>query len=181
MAGVSRNGREPSNAIFKRFRSCGYEVFPVNPAATTVEGEHCYPDLRSVPAPVDGVMIATHPNASVDIVRQCAELGINCVWFHRSIGEGSVSAEALATCRASQITPIVGGCPMMYCGQRGHLPQVHAVVAPEHRQDPGLGATGNGTPISDRNGRSTRATLDPPERRVFFNHGFHGSHGSRLS
>ena len=117
VAGVSRNGREPSNAIFKRFRSCGYEVFPVNPAATIVEGEPCYPDLKSLPAPIDGVMIATRPDVSVDIVRQCAALGIDRVWFHRSIGEGSVSPEALATCRASQITPIVGGCPMMYCGR----------------------------------------------------------------
>ena len=30
--------------------------------------------------------------------------------------EGSVSPEALATCRAHHIEPIVGGCPMMYCG-----------------------------------------------------------------
>lgn len=116
VAGVSRSGRQPSNAIFKRLRDCGYEVFPVNPAASTVAGEKCYPDLRSVPVPLDGVMIATSPSASTDVVNQCADLGIAQVWFHRSIGDGSVSPEALAACRAHNITPIVGGCPMMYCG-----------------------------------------------------------------
>lgn len=116
VAGVSRSGRAPSNAIFKRFRGCGYEVFPVNPVATSIGGERCYPDLRSVPAPIDGVMIATHPGEAAGLVRQCAELGISRVWFHRSIGDGSVSPEALASCRANHIEPIVGGCPMMYCG-----------------------------------------------------------------
>src|SRR5512141_2603394 len=115
VAGVSRSGRQPSNAILKRLRQCGYDVYPVNPAAATLDGEPCYPDLRSVPVPLDGVMIATAPAASNDVVRQCAELGITRVWFHRSIGDGSVSSEALATCRANHIDPIVGGCPMMYC------------------------------------------------------------------
>lgn len=116
VAGVSRSGRAPSNAILKRFRQCGYEVFAVNPAAAEIAGEKCYPDLRSVPGTLDGVMIATAPAAANDIVRQCAELGIQRVWFHRSIGDGSVSSEALATCRANRMEPIVGGCPLMYCG-----------------------------------------------------------------
>ena len=116
VAGVSRGGRAPSNAIMKRLRDCGYDVFPVNPAAAEIAGEKCYPDLRSIPATVDGVMIATAPAAAKDVVRQCVELGIRRVWFHRSIGEGSVSPEAVVTCRSSGIEPIVGGCPMMYCG-----------------------------------------------------------------
>jgi hypothetical protein len=37
------------------------------------------------------------------------------VWFHRSFGTGSVSAEAVAVCRAHGIEPIVGGCPLMFC------------------------------------------------------------------
>jgi predicted CoA-binding protein len=116
VAGVSRSGRQPSNAILKRFRECGYEVYPVNPAAPAIGGEPCYPDLRSIPVPLDGVMIATAPSAASDVVRQCAELGITRVWFHRSFGDGSVSPDALAACRANHIDPIVGGCPLMYCG-----------------------------------------------------------------
>jgi len=117
VAGVSRSGRQPSNAIFTRLRDCGYEVFAVNPAASEVAGEPCYPNLRSVPAALDGVVIATPPAASADVVRQCAELGVTRVWFHRSIGDGSVSPEAIDACRTHQIAPIVGGCPMMYCGR----------------------------------------------------------------
>ena len=35
-----------------------------------------YPDLASIPVTVDGVVIATHPDASVDIVRQCSKHGV---------------------------------------------------------------------------------------------------------
>ena len=49
-------------------------------------------------------------------MRQASERGIERVWFHRSFGDGSVSAEALEECRSRGIEPIVGGCPMMYCG-----------------------------------------------------------------
>ena len=116
VAGVSRSGRQPSNAIFKRLRECGYEVFAVNPAAPRIGDEPCYPNLHAVPGPLDGVIIATHPARASEVVQQCAARGISRVWFHRSFGDGSVSPEALATCRANRIEPIVGGCPLMYCG-----------------------------------------------------------------
>jgi predicted CoA-binding protein len=68
-----------------------------------------------VPGPMDGVMIVTAPGASVGIVRQCADLGIRRVWFHRSIGDGSVSEDAVKECAARGIDAIVGGCPLMFC------------------------------------------------------------------
>ena len=38
VAGVSRSGRAAANAIFRKLCGAGYEVVPVNPAATEVEG-----------------------------------------------------------------------------------------------------------------------------------------------
>ena len=115
VAGVSRDQGQPANAIFLRLKSSGYEVFPVNPQTQEVEGVACYRDLAAVPGPIDGVMIVTSPKASIEVVRQCADLGIRRVWFHRSIGEGSVSEEAVKECAARGIAAIVGGCPLMFC------------------------------------------------------------------
>lgn len=115
VAGVSRDGAMPANAIFRKLAGAGYEVFPVNPSADELEGTRCYHDLDSIPGPVDGVVAATHPNVSVHIVRQAAGRGVKQVWFHRSFGDGSVSAEAIEECNAHGIEPIVGGCPMMFC------------------------------------------------------------------
>lgn len=116
VAGVSRSGNEPANAIFRRLRETGHEVVPVNPRTTEVEGEKCYPDLASIPGKLDGVMVVTHPDTSVEVVRQAAARGIKQIWFHRSFGNGSLSEAAVSECRNYGIEPIVGGCPMMFCG-----------------------------------------------------------------
>lgn len=116
VAGVSRTGKAPANAIFRRLRETGHEVIALNPNATEVDGVRCYPDLTASPGPVDGVVIATHPDAAAGVVRQCAEHGVQRVWMHRSFGEGSVSEEALAECERRGIRAIAGGCPLMYCG-----------------------------------------------------------------
>ena len=115
VAGVSRQPGQAANAVFRRLKQSGYEVFPVNPKAAEVEGVRCYPDLGSVPGPLDGVVIATAPGVSADIVRQCANRGVPRVWFHRSFGSGSVSEEGIRACEALGISAIVGGCPLMFC------------------------------------------------------------------
>jgi hypothetical protein len=61
------------------------------------------------------VVIATHPDASADVVRQAAARHVPRVWFHRSFGQGSVSARAVHECADHGIACIVGGCPLMYC------------------------------------------------------------------
>ena len=114
VAGVSRGSGSAANPVYRKLRDCGYEVFPVNPNASEVEGAPCYPDLASIPGKLDGVVVATHPDVSVRVVRQAAERGIPRVWLHRSFGQGSVSAAAVQECEKSGIACIVGGCPLMY-------------------------------------------------------------------
>lgn len=116
VAGVSRSGNLPANAIFRRLRDSGYDAIPVNPSATSVEDVPCYPDLGSIPGKVDGVIVATHPDVSLQLVRQCADVGVKNVWFHRSFGSGSVSDAAVEECGKLGISCLVGGCPLMYCG-----------------------------------------------------------------
>lgn len=115
VAGVSRRADTAANSVFQKLRTAGYEVLPVNPSAETVEGVRCYPDVASVPGPLDGVVIATHPRVSAAVVRQCHERGVTRVWFHRSFGDGSVSEEAVRECGRLGIECIVGGCPLMFC------------------------------------------------------------------
>ncbi len=116
VVGVSRTKSNAANLIYRKLRSSGYKVFAVNPNATTVEGDTSYPNLKSIPEKPDGVVIVTKPEATNQIVRECAELGISKVWMHNgmhSLGS-SVSKEAVDFCREHGITAIPGGCPMMY-------------------------------------------------------------------
>jgi predicted CoA-binding protein len=116
VAGVSRSGNAPANAIFRRLRDTGHEAIAVNPNTREIEGQACYPDIPSVPGPIHGVMVVTHPNVSADIARAALERGVKHIWFHRSFGAGSVEPEAIAVCKAAGVEPIIGGCPLMYCG-----------------------------------------------------------------
>ena len=115
VTGVSRNPTgHGSNVVYQRLRERGYQVFAVNPNAEQVEGDACYPDLKSIPGGVDAVVIGTRAESAESTVRECAELGIEHVWMHRSFGPGSVSEAAAAWGRAHGITVIDGACPCMF-------------------------------------------------------------------
>jgi len=115
VAGASRTGDTAGNIIYKKLRDSGYEVFAVNPNADAIEGDVCYADLGSIPGGVDGVVVATHPNVSGDVVKRCADLGIKRVWIHRAFGAGSVSEDAVKAARDAGMAVIPGACPMMFC------------------------------------------------------------------
>ena len=115
VAGVSHTKNDAANGIFRKLRDSGYEVFAVNPNTTTVEDAPCYPDVKSIPGGVDGVVIVTRPDVTAQIVRDCAEAGVPRIWMHRSFVGSSVSDEAVAQCREAGIEVIAGGCPMMFC------------------------------------------------------------------
>ncbi len=115
VAGVSRKSGQAANAVYRKLRDCGYDAIPINPKTQTVEGVPCYPDLASAPGELDGVVVATHPDVAVEVVRQAAEQGVARIWLHRSFGAGSVSEEAVRECGERGIECIVGGCPLMFC------------------------------------------------------------------
>ncbi len=117
VAGVSRdNSHHPvGNLIYHRLKKTGHDVFPVNPNMQTFEGAPCYPNLRSIPGGVDGVVVITRPEVTTQIVRECGDAGVPRVWMHQSVLSGtSVSPEAIAYCDEHQISVIAGACPMMY-------------------------------------------------------------------
>jgi predicted CoA-binding protein len=118
IAGVSRNkSHHPAgNMIYERLKKSGHDVFAVNPQMQQFEGDRCYPDLKSIPGGVDGVVIITKPDITERIVRDCNDAGIRRVWMHRSLGTGSssVSQAAVEYCSQHDISVIAGACPMMY-------------------------------------------------------------------
>jgi predicted CoA-binding protein len=114
VAGVSRDPRQPANAIYRRLRDAGHTVFALNPSAEAVEGDPCWATVAALPVKPDGVLIATHPEVAAAVARECAAAGVPRVWMHRSFGVGSVSDEATAACRDAGIAVLDGGCPLMF-------------------------------------------------------------------
>jgi predicted CoA-binding protein len=110
VVGVSRSGRKFGNTILTTLKAKGYRVVPVNRSTGTIAGEQCYPDLRSIPTPVDGVITVVPPAETVQVVRDAIAAGIRRVWMQ----QGSESEEAVQLCRENGILPIRGGCVLMY-------------------------------------------------------------------
>ncbi len=117
VVGVSKSGDLPANYIFEKFRDNNYTVYAINPNAQTVNDTRCYPDIKSTPEKPEAVVLASTPTVSLQVARQCIELGIKHIWMHRGIGAGSFEPEAEELCKANQISPIVNGCPMMFVGK----------------------------------------------------------------
>jgi predicted CoA-binding protein len=117
VVGVSRNksNHPAGNLIYRRLKDTGHEVFAVNPHMPVFEGSRCFPDLKSIPGGVDGVVVITRPETTARIVQECADVGVRRVWMHSSLAKGtSVSADAIEFCLRNDITLIAGACPMMY-------------------------------------------------------------------
>jgi predicted CoA-binding protein len=115
VVGVRRSTEDAANAIYKTLKERGHEVFPVNPNAQTFQGDPCYPNVQAIPGGVDGVVIATRPEITEQVVKDCAEAGVRRVWMHdNTFVPGSRSDEAVQFCKDHGIAVIGGACPMMW-------------------------------------------------------------------
>ncbi|MBE3598484.1 MAG: CoA-binding protein [Limnochordaceae bacterium] len=76
VVGASRDPRKPGGLIFRYLLESRSQVYPVNPSATEILGHRTWPDLASLPAPIDLAVIATPAAAAPDVVRACARRGV---------------------------------------------------------------------------------------------------------
>lgn len=114
VVGVSHDPKQPANLIYRRLRDAGHEVYAVNPAADTVEGDRAYPSMLNLPVAVHGAVIVTPAEASAGVVEECATAGVPRVWLHRALGPGSFSQEAVDTAVRHGVSVIPAGCPNMF-------------------------------------------------------------------
>lgn len=114
IVGVSRT-RGFGNMVLKELRKKGYEVFPVNAKADTVEGEPCFKSLADLPKPVDGVITIVPPDQTEKVVEECAQAGIKRLWMQ----QGSESPVAIKLCEEKGIAAVHDACIMMYAQPTG--------------------------------------------------------------
>ncbi|HMN88639.1 MAG TPA: CoA-binding protein [Saprospiraceae bacterium] len=112
--GYSSKGNQPANLIYNKLKNNGYQVFAVNPKADAVKDVPCYPNVQSIPQPVEAAVLCTPAHASEQAVRDCAARGIQQIWIHTGMGPGSFDLKALAIAKQLGVKIIPGGCPMMY-------------------------------------------------------------------
>lgn len=115
VAGVSRSGGSPANAIARRLRETGHQVFAINPAGGEVDGHPVFPNLAAVPGGVQGVVVVTSPAHARTLAAEAKAAGAEWIWFHQGFGPVSFDDEALRVAHEAGLKVIDVGCPMMDC------------------------------------------------------------------
>jgi len=128
MAGISRDPANLSVKLFQELIGRGYDIAPVNPNLSEVEGRKCFSRVQDIEPPVEAVLLMTSPEASEEVVRDCAEAGVRTVWMYRATGKGSVSRKAVEFCQEHGIRVIPGECPFMFLPGSAGVHRLHGFI-----------------------------------------------------
>ena len=110
IVGVSRSGSKFGNSIYKELTAKGYKLYPVNAYADKINNVVCYPDLKSIPEKIDGIITVVLPAETEKVVQQAISLGIKQIWMQ----QGSESDSAVQYCEENNVNVIFRECILMF-------------------------------------------------------------------
>jgi len=85
VVGLSSKRYRPSYGVAEYMKRAGYRIIPVNPNESEVLGERCYPDLDSIPEPVDIVDVFRRSEFVPEIVEAAIRIGAKMVWMQEDV------------------------------------------------------------------------------------------------
>ncbi len=106
IVGLSPKPERPSYFVGTYLKYEGYRVIPVNPRASEILGEKSYPDLLSIPEPVDMVNVFRQPEECVEIARQAVEIGAKTLWLQLRV----VNLEAAQIAEDAGLMAVMDRC-----------------------------------------------------------------------
>ncbi len=112
VVGCSDNPARDSLKIAKLLKSRGFRVIPVNPALAPdalldALGERVYPDLASIPHPVEIVDVFRRPEFLPEIVERAIAKRARILWCQL----GVIHLEAAKRARSAGLTVVMDRCP----------------------------------------------------------------------
>ncbi|HET7451367.1 MAG TPA: CoA-binding protein [Thermoanaerobaculia bacterium] len=109
VVGLSDDPGRDSHRIAAYLQGAGYRVVPVNPNLHEVLGEKAYPDLASVPVPVDIVDIFRRVEAIPAIVDAAIAIRAKAVWMQLGLAHNASAEKA----RAAGLDVVMSKCIMV--------------------------------------------------------------------
>ncbi|HUI89046.1 MAG TPA: CoA-binding protein [Anaerolineales bacterium] len=106
--GVSSSREKPSYWIFNYLKEHGYEMIPVNPAASQILGAEVYPDLASIPKKIDAVQVFRKSEDVPPVIDQAIEIGAKVIWMQKGI----VNEEAAQRAESAGLKVVMNRCMM---------------------------------------------------------------------
>lgn len=123
MAGVSRDPRKFGFAAFRELKEKGMNIVPVNPLANEIHGVKVFPDIKSLPDSVRGLIIITNKQKTAGIIREAKTKGIKQIWIQQM----AESREALKELEGSDINYVLKECILMHYKPHG-IHKFHAAI-----------------------------------------------------
>ena len=117
-------------------------VYPINPRRASVQGLTAYPDLASVPGPVDFALIILPAERVLAALEDCAAHGVKAVvLFSAGFAEtgpagAALQAELVARARAAGIRLLGPNCLGLFHADHGHFPTFSSFLE-QHEATPG--------------------------------------------
>ena len=96
VVGFSPDPGRPSHNIARMMKRFGYRIVPVRPGLAEGLGERAYPDLASVPDPVDLVDVFRASEHVGAIVDECLRLGHKAIWLQDGVIDEAAAQRAVA-------------------------------------------------------------------------------------
>jgi predicted CoA-binding protein len=106
VVGLSAKPDRPSYNVASYLMKNGYKIIPVNHKAGEILGEVCYPDLGSIPEPVDVVDIFRRAEEVPAIVEEAIKIGAKAVWMQ----EGVINEQAAARAKEAGLLVVMDKC-----------------------------------------------------------------------
>ncbi len=106
VVGLSRRESRPGYYVPAYMHAAGYRIIPVNPYLEEALGEKAYPDLVSIPEPVDMVVIFRRSEDVPPVVDDAIEIGAKVVWMQLGI----INEEAAAKATAAGLQVVMNSC-----------------------------------------------------------------------
>lgn len=106
VVGLSSKRVRPSYGVSEYMQRAGYRIIPVNPAETEVLGEKAYPDLDSIPVPVDLVNIFRRSELVPPVVDAAIRIGAKAIWMQEDV----VHEESAEKARAAGLMVVMDRC-----------------------------------------------------------------------
>ncbi|MEZ4771373.1 MAG: CoA-binding protein [Caldilineales bacterium] len=106
VVGISSRPDRPGYSVPAYLQRHGYRMIPVNPNLEEVLGEQAYPDLLSIPEPVDVVEIFRRSEEVLPVVQQAIKIGAKVVWMQ----EGVVNETAANLARSAGLEVVMDMC-----------------------------------------------------------------------
>ncbi len=129
LVGVSRKSLHFSRAVMKEFLAAGYDVVPVNPQATDIDGHKCFARLAEIDPPVEAALLLTgSPQETNKTMRECREAGIRNIWIYKNVHDGAEHEKARELYRSQSSALIEGYCPLMFLPGTNFFHRAHGFL-----------------------------------------------------